>query len=132
MNIPLRNPPAVPTDPNSGLGLPVFGSLHANALAAMPGKPHPTRTFISAERVYEALRSRLGCYETGERGPACSYWVTSAGTRFRVNDPMADLSSAPVMRNGGRQQLYYSYRYAVGLLRSVNLANFAGEPSLPP
>src|SRR5438046_724926 len=93
-----------------GLGMPLFGPLVPVALHDGAGRAHPSRTFVSAERVFDALRSGLGCREIGERGAGCSYWETPGGVRFRVDDPTTDLACAAVTRADGRRQLFYSYR----------------------
>jgi hypothetical protein len=111
-----------------GLGMPLFGSATSVALHDGPGRAHSTRTFVSAERVLDALRSGLGCREIGERGAGCSYWRTPGGVRFRVDDPTTDLACAAVVRADGRQQLFYSYQAAVALVRDVMLINLVRGP----
>lgn len=87
---------------------------------------HPTRSFVSAERVYNALRQRFGCMPTGGGGAAWTYWQTMRGRIFRVEDPIFDPACAPVLRADGKRSLFYSYEYANALLRRVN--ELSGEP----
>lgn len=81
---------------------------------------HPSRTFVSAARVYNALRRRFGCEATGEGGAACTFWRTPNGKTFKVEDPVVDPACAPVLHANGRRALFYSYEYANGLLRWVS------------
>jgi hypothetical protein len=92
------------------------------------GKFQPWRSYVSSERMGDTLRYRLGCVDTGERGPSCSYWLTSNGLRFRVDDPVADCASAPVIRRDGSRQLVYSHAYAARLLRHVNMLTYGWAP----
>jgi hypothetical protein len=82
-------------------------------------KAHPTRSFVSPDRVHDALRNQLGCLPTGTHGPDGTYWVTPRGAPFEVPHPIADPAAAPVMRPDGTSQLCYSYRYAKTLLLHV-------------
>ncbi len=116
-----------PVFPETAEVLPPTGNPTAEALLKF-GTPQPWRSYVSAERLSDTLRFRLGCHETGERGPSCSYWLTANGLRFRVDDPIADCASAPVVRSNGRRQLYYSYPYATRLLRHVNLLTYGWTP----
>jgi hypothetical protein len=104
---------------------PVMPMLPSGAMTAEGilkiGKIRPWRSYVSAERLSDALRFRLGCQETGERGPACSYWLTPNGLRFRVDDPITDCASAPVMCRDGSREFVYSHAYASRLLRHVNM-----------
>jgi hypothetical protein len=109
--------------------MPPSGPPSTDALLKL-GTPQPWRSYVSAERLSDTLRFRLGCYETGERGASCSYWLTSNGLRFRVDDPVTDHASAPVIRADGRRQLCYSYGYATRLLRHVNLLTYGWTPRL--
>jgi len=81
---------------------------------------HPSRTFVSARRLFDALQRRFGCFPTGIGGTASTFWQTPTGRMFAVHDPVGDPSCAPVMRGDGRRTLYYSYEYANALLRWVN------------
>ena len=81
---------------------------------------HPSRTFVSAARVYNALQRRFGCEPTGGGGAACTYWRTPNGKIFKVEDPVIDPACAPVLHANGRRALFYSYEYANGLLRWVS------------
>jgi len=81
---------------------------------------HPSRTFVSAARVYNALQRRFGCAATGEAGAACTYWRTPNGKMFKLEDPVVDPACASVMHINGRRDLFYSYEYANGLLRWVS------------
>ena len=81
---------------------------------------HPSRTFVSAARVYNALQRRFACEPTGSGGAASTYWRTPNGRLFKVEDPVTDPACAPVMSADGRRALYYSYEYANGLLRWVD------------
>jgi hypothetical protein len=78
-----------------------------------PGKPRPTRTLVSATRVFNALRRRLGCVPTGERSPAGEYWLTPKGVRFPVKDPVVHQERAITV---GSRPLFYAYDYAYALL----------------
>jgi len=108
--------------------MPPTGRLTPDGLLKL-GTPQPWRSFVSAERLGDTLRFRLGCYETGERGPSCSYWLTANGLRFRVDDPVTDNASASVFRADGRRQQFYSYAYATRLLRHVNLLTYGWTPN---
>jgi hypothetical protein len=81
---------------------------------------HPSRSFVSATRLYDALQRRFGCMPTGEGGAACTHWLTPNGKPFTVEDPVIDPACASVMTAGGKRLLYYSYQYANALLRRVN------------
>lgn len=91
---------------------------------------HPSRTFVSAARVHNALCRRFGCEPTGDGGAASTYWRTPNGTIFKVEDPVVDPACAPVMHTNGRRALFYSYEYANGLLRWVN--ELCRAPAMPP
>jgi hypothetical protein len=97
---------------------PVFPATPENSGTESP-PPLRSRSYVSAKRVDHALIHRLGCRPTGERGPACSYWLTSNGIRFQVNDPIADRDSAAVVAGDGRRAMFYSYQYAASLLYHV-------------
>ena len=90
---------------------------------------HPSRTFVSAARVYSALHRRFGCAPTGDAGAACTYWRTPNGKLFKVEDPVVDPSCASVLHADGRSALFYSYEYANGLLRWVS--ELCQEPPVP-
>lgn len=96
-------------------------SFPATPAKSEPKSPQPRRgrSYVSAKRVDHALIYRLGCRPTGERGPACSYWVTANDIRFQVNDPTADRDSAAVVAGDGRRAMFYSYQYAASLLYHV-------------
>ncbi|HEX9461187.1 MAG TPA: hypothetical protein VGB82_01185 [Alphaproteobacteria bacterium] len=81
---------------------------------------HPSRSFVSATRVYDALQRRFGCMPTGEGGTACTHWRTPDGKPFTVEDPVFDPACAPVHSVTGRRSLFYSYQYANTLLRRVH------------
>jgi hypothetical protein len=81
---------------------------------------HPSRSFVSATRVYDALQRRFGCAPTGDGGTACTFWQTPTGRSFTVEDPIYDPACAPVLRANGKRALFYSYQYANALLRRVN------------
>jgi hypothetical protein len=81
---------------------------------------HPSRSFVSATRLYDALQRRFGCMPTGEGGAACTHWLTPNGKPFTVEDPVIDPACASVMTADGKRLLYYSYQYANALLRRVN------------
>jgi hypothetical protein len=100
--------------------IPPSGAMSAEGILKI-AKIRPWRSYVSAERMSDALRFRLGCQETDERGPACSYWLTPNGLRFRVDDPITDCASAPVMCRDGSRQFVYSHEYASRLLRHVNM-----------
>jgi hypothetical protein len=89
-------------------------------LESRAGSGQRVKSFVSAERVNDSLRHRLGCFPVGERGPGHSYWSTSTGVRFQVDDPVGDSESAAVVRADGKQQLFYSYQYAYALLLYVS------------
>ena len=90
---------------------------------------HPSRTFVSAARVHNALQRRFGCAATGDGGAACTYWRTPNGKLFKVEDPVVDPACAPVMHANGRRDLFYSYEYANGLLRWVS--ELCQTPAVP-
>src|ERR1700761_6448662 len=104
---PMKN--ATQTDTSSDNRHP---TLSVSAGVQHATKVRAWRSFISASRLCDTLRYRLGCYETGERGISWTYWMTPNNLRFRVDDPVADTSSTPVIRTDGRRQLFYSYGYA--------------------
>lgn len=81
---------------------------------------HPTRSFVSAARVYDALHRRFGCEPTGNGGANCTFWLTPNGKRFTVEDPIIDPACASVQHADGKRTLFYSYQYANSLLRRVN------------
>ncbi len=81
---------------------------------------HPSRTFVSATRLFDALQRRFGCFPTGIGGTASTYWQTPTGRVFAVDDPVGDPACAPVLRGNGKRSLYYSYEYANALLRWVD------------
>ncbi len=83
-------------------------------------KHHRVKSYVSAERVYDALRHRLGCFPVGERAPGYTSWCTSNGVQFQVDDPVSDADAAAVWRADGSRTLFYSYQYAYALLLYVS------------
>jgi hypothetical protein len=112
----------------NGSPVPPSGAVSADALLKF-GKAQPWRSYVTADRMADALRYRLGCLDTGERGPSCSYWVTPNGLRFRVDDPVADCASAPLICRDGSRQMVYSHAYATRLLRHVNMLIYGWAPA---
>ena len=80
-----------------------------------PDKPRRVRTLVSATRVFNALRRRLGCVPTGERGAAGEYWLTPRGVRFPVKDPAVHQERA-ILAGAGQRPLFYAYDYAYALI----------------
>ncbi len=80
-----------------------------------PEKPRRARTLVSATRVFNALRRRLGCVPTGERSPAGEYWLTPKGVRFPVKDPVVHQERA-IIAGAGQRPLFYAYDYAYALI----------------
>jgi hypothetical protein len=80
-----------------------------------PDKPRRQRTLVSATRVFSALRRRLGCVPTGERGSGGEYWLTPKGVRFPVRDPAVHHERA-VVAGGSQRPLFYPYDYAYALI----------------
>jgi hypothetical protein len=86
--------------------------------------------YISAARLNEILRDRLGCTPTGERELYCSYWIAPDGRRFRVLDPIIDPSGSYTVSRDGRWQRVYSIDYARRLLAYL-LARMPAHPEPP-
>lgn len=80
-----------------------------------PDKPRRARTLVSAARVFNALRRRLGCVPTGERSLAGEYWLTPKGVRFPVRDPVVHQERA-IIAGAGQRPLFYAYDYAYALI----------------
>lgn len=80
-----------------------------------PDNPRRARTLVSATRVFNALRRRLGCVPTGERTPAGEYWLTPKGVRFPVRDPVVHQERA-VIAGAGQRPLFFPYDYAYALI----------------
>lgn len=99
--------------------------------ARHPRPLHPRRSFVSAQRIYDALRYRLGCRPADDFSNTCSYWFTPAGRSFKVDEPGSDYDVAAVVRRDGQQQMFFSYEYARTLLAHVaSLIN--DEPAVRP
>src|SRR5579883_2504076 len=96
-----------------------------------PEKPRRTRTLVSATRVFNALRRRLGCVPTGERSPAGEYWLTPKGVRFPVKDPVVHQERAIT---AGHRPLFYAYDYAYALIAHASwlVAHAVPQQSMRP
>jgi len=98
-----------------------------------PDKPRRARTFVSATRVFSALRRRLGCVPTGERTPAGEYWLTPKGVRFPVRDAVVHHERA-IIAGAGPRPLFYAYDYAYALIAHASwlVAHAVPEESMRP
>src|SRR5215472_15395242 len=98
-----------------------------------PNTPRRARTLVSASRVFNALRRRLGCVPTGERTPAGEYWLTPKGVRFPVRDPVVHQERA-IVAGAGARPLFYAYDYAYALIAHASwlVAHAVPDETLPP
>jgi hypothetical protein len=96
-----------------------------------PDKPRHQRTLVSASRVFNALRRRLGCVPTGERGTGGEYWLTPKGVRFPVKDPVISHDRQSAFTAPGQRPLYYAYDYAHALLAYASWLVAHAVPAVP-
>jgi hypothetical protein len=88
--------------------------------------------YVTAAKLYAALRTQLGCVDMGWRDETSWYWVTPNGVEFCVAPPTDDANCRILLEPGSGGELCFPYDYARELLAQVRAMITARTPAASP
>jgi len=88
--------------------------------------------YVTAAKLYAALRTQLGCVDMGWRDETSWYWVTPNGVEFCVAPPTNDANYRIPLEPGSSGELCFPYDYARELLAQVRAMIAARAPAASP